>query len=132
VQPAPQAVADCHRIAYALRDRPEFAAVEAAVDWVTSTDPTIDDAHAQMGACAPTPEGDAVRNTLAWLLGFGTLPPVRLPRRNPDGSVVTADQLYAEYMAGKWNGPEVRRDERARAEKDAALYRRLAALADNA
>jgi hypothetical protein len=132
VRPAPRQVADAHRISYALAHRPEFAAVEATVDWVTSTDPTVDDAHTQMAVCAPNPGGDAVRNTLAWLLGMQSHPPIRLPRRNPDGTPATAEDLFTEYMRGRWDGPEERRDARARAETDAALYRRLADLADSA
>jgi hypothetical protein len=128
VAPATREVMDCHWIAHAIGDRAEFAAVAAVLDWATSTDPSIDDAHAQMDACAPTPAGEAARNTLAWLIGFQSIPPIRLPRRNPDGTVVTADQLCAEYTARTAGLPEELRAARHRAEQDAALYRRLAAL----
>lgn len=102
------------------------------MDWVTSTDPTPDEAYTQMDACAPTPAGELARHTLAWLIGFQSFPPIRLPRRNADGAVMTADQLYDEYMRGKYGLPEEQRDARTRAEKDAALYRRLAERADSA
>jgi hypothetical protein len=131
VRVAPRAVADCHRIAHALRANAEFGVVEATVGWVTSSDPTLDDVHAVMDGCVPDAYGDTVRNTLAWLAGYTAIPPIRLPRRNPDGSVITPDQLCAEYLAGKTGLPEQRRDARTRAEQDAARYQRLAALADS-
>jgi hypothetical protein len=66
--------------------------------------------------------------TTGWLLGLHTRPPVRLPRRLADGTTPSADDLYAEYSA-RAREPEQRRDARAAADRDAALYRRLAELA---
>jgi len=57
-------------------------------------------------------------------------PPIPLPRRNPDGSVATAEELYQQTMATqphkKW-GPEERRALRNRTEVDAIRSERLAA-----
>jgi hypothetical protein len=70
-----------------------------------------------------------VAETLGWLLGSCTRPPVGLPRRHPDGRLLSEDELYAEYLAKTARGPEERRDCRARARKDAARYRKLGDLA---
>ncbi len=73
-----------------------------------------------------------VEAALSWLLGLRAEPAVRLPRRLPDGSTPTAEQLYAEMVAAQpfaYHLPEQRRDGRNKAEADAALYRRLEALA---
>jgi hypothetical protein len=120
--PAPRQIADCHRIAY----RSGASRVAATLDWVTSTYPSSDDAHDAMAAA----KDDATYTTLAWLLGFGRIPPLRLPRRNADGSTPTVEQLYAENLAKVSGEPEERIAARAQAERDAALYRRLANLAD--
>jgi hypothetical protein len=118
VAPSARAVADCHWIAAAHNPQ-----VRAVMDWVTDGDTTEPNALALLGAS----HGDA-QNTIAWLLGMSRTPPIELPRRNPDHTVVTADQLYAEYMAGKTGLPEQRNEARQRATTDAARYRRLAAL----
>lgn len=118
VVPASREVADCHWIAAAHNPQ-----VRAVMDWATDGDPTESDALALL-----TASNGAAQNTLAWLLGMSRIPPVQLPRRNPDGSVVTVDQLYAEYMTGKTGLPEQRNEARQRATSDAARYRRLAAL----
>jgi hypothetical protein len=71
-----------------------------------------------------------VSSTAAWLLQVQTRPPVRLPRRLADGSTPTAEQLYAEAAAGgRLIEPEQRQAAWTAAERDAHLYRRLAALA---
>lgn len=71
-----------------------------------------------------------VAAALAWLLGVTERPPVPLPRRLPDGTVPTADQLYAEALrSGRLTGPEERNGARDRAEREAARFRRLAELA---
>ncbi|MFC5230300.1 hypothetical protein [Pseudonocardia zijingensis] len=69
-----------------------------------------------------------VAASLGWLLGVHTRPPVRLPRRLPDGSTPTAEQLAAEYVARTFGEPEARAEARRRAVQDAALYQRLAAV----
>lgn len=72
-----------------------------------------------------------VAASLGWLLGVHSSPPVRLPRRLPDGSTPTAEDLAAEYVARTFGEPEARAEARRRAERDAALYRKLAAVADS-
>lgn len=72
---------------------------------------------------------DGVAAVLGWLLGSRP-PPIRVPRRNRDGSVMTADQLYAEKKAARRIlPPEDRARLRTQAEVEAEVYRRLAALA---
>ena len=127
VVPAAREVADCHWIAHHYAAESGLLAtrhsdVLAVLDWVTGDLPDDNVAYQRMHA------GGHVGDTIAWLLGMSRIPPVQLPRRNPDGSVVTADQLYAEYMTGKTGLPEQRTEARARATSDAARYRRLAAL----
>lgn len=132
VAPTPQAVADCHWIAHVMakeagpRSRYEpgsrYTQVVAVMDWVTTGEPTRDQAVDMMMA-----SDGAAYDTVAWLLGHHEAP-VKLPRRNPDGSVVTETQLYGEYMTGLTGLPEQRRDAEQRARKDAASYRWLAAL----
>jgi hypothetical protein len=76
----------------------------------------------------------AVSSTLGWLLGVHTRPPFQLPRRNPDGSVLSGEQLYREAVAAhphrSWI-PEQRAEARDRAYELSAVYQRLAALADS-
>jgi hypothetical protein len=74
---------------------------------------------------------NGVAAALGWLLGVHARPPVRLPRRLPDGSTPTAEQLYDEYVARTFGEPEARAEARRRASEDATLYRRLAELADS-
>ena len=128
VVPTARAVADCHWIAHAGsiqsgRDS-QYGLVLETMGWVMDG---ATDAQAYERMLAHT--GDPVGNTLAWLAGYTTLPPLQLPRRNPDGSVMTANQLYDEYIAGKTGLPEQRLEARNRARKDAALYQQLAAYA---
>lgn len=111
-------VADCHWIAYASKNR----AVCDVLDWVGREQPTAEQAFDRMVSTS----GD-IQVTLLWLLGMG-LPPVQLPRRNPDGSVVSERQLYDEYMADKWGEPEERAEAERKARRDAILYRHLADL----
>ena len=44
---------------------------------------------------------NGVRGALAWLLGQRPEPMLHLPRRLPDGSTPSADQLYAEMLAAR-------------------------------
>jgi hypothetical protein len=72
---------------------------------------------------------------LGWLTGVHDRPTLRLPRRLPDRSTPTADDLYDEAVAARPHAawlPEQQRGAWAQAEHDAALYRRLAALAASA
>jgi hypothetical protein len=43
--------------------------------------------------------GDGVARTLGWLLGTYPERPARLPSRNADGRVLTAEELYADSVA---------------------------------
>ncbi|RZT87414.1 hypothetical protein EV383_4337 [Pseudonocardia sediminis] len=67
-------------------------------------------------------------DVLAWLMGFAAAP-IEIPRRNSDGTVVTAEQLYAEMVDDHPLPPiaEERRDMQDKARRQAA---RWAALAD--
>lgn len=69
---------------------------------------------------------------LGWLLGITERAPVALPVRGPDGRPVDAVTLY-ESRIGRHHRPEPeqRRAAWAGAQRDAALYARLAELADS-
>jgi len=72
---------------------------------------------------------DAVAGVLGWLLGTRR-PPIRTPRRNPDGTVMTAAQLYAEKARGRHClEPEDRAQLRIAADVEADVSRRLAVMA---
>lgn len=75
---------------------------------------------------------DAVAWMLRWLIGEDAVCPVELPRRRPDGSLWTAEDLYAEAAGDRRLPPETRRDLRLRAEVDAQRYRDLALRAASA
>lgn len=124
VAPSPREITDCHWIAHSVAAEVGRASVYgevcAILDWVTTDLPDKDQVRARLGA-------GAAGATVAWLLGLARQP-IDLPRRNPDGSLLTVEQLTAEYMAGKWDGPEERRDADRWARKQAARSRELAAL----
>lgn len=88
---------------------------------VTPAEPVTDDQGWRNG----------VSLTLGWLLGAHPRPPLELPRRNPDGALMTADQLYQEERAANphrtWM-PEQRHEARTRAEVTAIRSQRLAEL----
>lgn len=90
------------------------------LDWVTAETPTQDAVLQRVV--------DDDTSTLAWLLGMTDVPPIELPRRNPDGTVVTIGQVTAELLAGKTGMPEQRRDAENRAYRMVARWRRLASL----
>jgi len=78
---------------------------------------------------------NGVNGALGWLLGRRSEPVLHLPRRLPDGSTPSADQLYAEMLGARPYGyefPEQRQTARSEAETAAARYWGLAALADSA
>jgi len=78
---------------------------------------------------------NGVNGALGWLLGRRSEPVLHLPRRLPDGSTPSADQLYTEILETRpfeHRLPEQRQAARNEAETAAARYRRLAALADSA
>jgi len=126
VAPAAREVADCLWIAHACAEEAgpgsRWAQIVAVMQWATDGDATRDDAVDMLLA-----SDGAAYTTVVWLLGRGPAP-LRLPRRNPDGTTLTETQLYAEYMHGLTGLPEQRRDAETRARKDAGHYRRLAAL----
>jgi len=66
--------------------------------------------------------------TIAWLVGFVSMPPFELPRRNPDGTVVTVEQVTAELLVGKTGMPEQRIAAEHEAHRKVARWRRLASL----
>jgi hypothetical protein len=124
VAPAAREVADCHWIAHQVAAEVGRASVHGEVcsvlDWVTSEPPT----HATV--LDRVVDDDTC--TLAWLLGMTSIPPIELPRRNPDGTVVTIDQVTAELLAGKTGMPEQRRAAENKARGQVARWRRLASL----
>lgn len=129
VVPTAREVTDCHWLAHAGAEHrgptSRHAAVLRVMDWVADKDPDTREAEAALRASRAV---DGAYDTMAWLLGMGSIPPIQLPRRNLDGTVVTADQLYVEYMAGKCGEPEQRNEARHKATRDASLYRQLANL----
>lgn len=130
VAPSPREVTDCHWLAHAGAERngpaSRHAAVLRVMDWVADKDPDMREAQAALRASHAVP---GAYDTLSWLLGMAAVPPIRLVRRNPDGTLVTEDQLYGEYMAGKTGLPEQRAEARAWARTEAARNQRLADLA---
>lgn len=78
---------------------------------------------------------EGVALTLGWLLGVHSRPPIPLPRRNPDGSTPSEEQLYREAVEARphcsWE-PEQHAEARSKARAEAARYARLAKLADSA
>lgn len=126
VAPSPRAVEDCHWIAHTVAGEVGRASVHGEVcsilDWVTGNLPDEAEVRTRLR------DAGAAANTAAWLLGITTVPPIDLPRRNPDGTLYTHQQLVAEYMADKWDGPEERRDAGRWARKQAARNSRLASL----
>lgn len=126
VAPAAREIADCHWIAHSVAAEVGRASVHGEVcsilDWVTSDLPDEPTVRARLK------DSGAAANTVAWLLGLTGIPPIDLPRRNPDGSLVTVQQLVDEYMAGKWDGPEERSAADRWARKQAARSLQLASL----
>jgi hypothetical protein len=124
VAPAAREVADCHWIAHAVAEEVGRASLHSEVcailNWVTRETPS------QEAVLARVVDDDT--STLAWLLGMTDVPPIELPRRNPDGTVVSVDQVTAELLAGKTGMPEQRRDAENCARGQVARWRRLASL----
>lgn len=121
-------------------DRPTEAVVRAemlAADCVVSRAVMAAEMWDKLGVTPAQPKTDnrewcdAVAAVLGWLLG-SRASPIRVPRRNRDGSVMTADQLYAEKKAARRIlPPEDRARLRTEADVEADVYLRLAALADS-
>ena len=132
VAPARIQVQDLHTAATAQAHRSELArGCLDAIDWIVDpAGPTSEQAQAEAAATGKhkDPYHRGISDTLAWLCGWLPDPwHLEIPRRNPDGSLPTADQIYAEILDTRyshWAGahtPE-QRDE-ARHEADAAAYR---------
>jgi hypothetical protein len=123
---APRAITDCHWIAYSVAEEVGRASVHgevcAILDWVTSNLPSETQARARLKATGPA------AGTVAWLLGLTGVPPIELPRRNPDGTLLNHQQLMVEYMADKWDGPEERSAADQWARKQDARNQQLASL----
>lgn len=134
VAPDHNAVRDVLNIAPVVGETNAYAAgVADAAQWVTGwPDVSYDDAGQRMSEALPDradKHAAGVADVLAWLMGFGPAP-INLPRRNPDGTLVSAEQLYEQRRAQSvwaW-GPEERREQRQTAERDFARSARLAEL----
>jgi hypothetical protein len=126
VAPTAREVADCHWIAHAVADEVGRASVHGEVcsilDWVTGNLPDEAEVRTRLR------DAGAAANTVAWLLGITGIPPIALPRRNLDGTLLTHEQLVTEYMADKWDGPEERLAAARWASQQAARNSRLASL----
>lgn len=126
VAPAAREVADCHWIAHSVAEEVGRTSVHGEVcsilNWVTSDLPTADQVRARLK------DAGSAANTAAWLLGLTRIPPIDLPRRNPDGTLLTVQQLAAEYLADKWDGPEERNAAEQWALKQDTRNRQLASL----
>lgn len=117
-------VCDAHWLAHADAEKygpdTRAAKVVSVLEWVTDELPTEREAEQMMMAS----DGGAF-DTIVWL--FGVRPaPIDVPRRNADGSLKSVDELIGEYMEGKHNGPEERRDADRWARKQATRSRWLA------
>lgn len=104
-----------------------------AVDWILDPDgPDENQAQAEAAATRKHRDGyyRGISDTLAWLCGWISQPRLEIPRRNRDGSVVTAPQLYVEMIEAHPlpPTPEERRDMQNRATRQAARWAALAEL----
>lgn len=151
VAPGDQQVADCAALASAVPG-PYGQGIAATVRWVVGAAPSpilgthgaataeaAEEAFLVAGAVelgdspfsvtVPGDTAQAVRRTLAWLLGRTPQPPVELPRR----PAPTARQLYEEAAAAqpwRFGLPEEQAAGRFTAQQEAARLARLATRAD--
>lgn len=133
VTPAAGQVRDLHTVATA--NQSELAAgCRDAIAWIADpAGPTAEQAQAETVELDKRrregPYWVGIADTLAWLNGWLSQPPLEVPRRNPDGTVLTGDQLYAElldaYPAGWQPTPEQRHTARQQADVTAARWARL-------
>lgn len=114
-------IQDFHKQAYltAARTRaPRVIGMLAAIDWVVGCEPVapITGQHglvtseqialtemnraveARRAENSATGWAGGVADALAYFVGLLSSPPLEVPRRNPDGTVVTAEQLYQEFL----------------------------------
>lgn len=151
VAPGDQQVADCRALASAVPG-PYGQGIAATLRWVLGAAPSPiigTDAPATAGAAeeeffvagavelgesplsvtVPADTAQAVRRTLAWLLGRTPESPIELPRR----PAPAARQLYEEAIAEqpwRFRLPEEQAAGRIAAQQEAARLSRLAARAD--
>lgn len=127
VVPTPAQVQDLHTIATAEASRSELArGCLDALDWVLDPNgPDMEQARAEATALAKHRTGyyRGISDTLAWLYGLLSHPwHLAIPRRNPDGSLLTADQIYDELLAAHSRPTPEQRD-KARHEADVTAIR---------
>lgn len=112
---------------------PHAAGCADAAQWVTGWPDITDNDAGQRMTEALTERSDrhqaGIADVLGWLLGVAG-PPIELPGRNPDGTLITARQLYERWQREAplpW-APEQRREHRDRADTTARRWARLAEL----
>lgn len=134
VTPARTQVADLHAVAVAQAARSELArGCLDALDWILDpTGPSQEQVQAEAAATSKLRDDyhRGISDTLAWLCGWLSTPRLDIPRRNPDGTVVTADQLYQEMLEDHPlpPTPEERRDLQNAAARQAARWAALTEL----
>jgi len=134
VVPSRFAVADVAGMAVNAGSHPRAVGILAALSWAAEqgTRDVVASEATRTAMAGDDPETTGRADTLYWLAGVKTTPPVRIPRRHPDGSLPTSQELYDQARAAaphrNWIAEE-RRGARAQAELDAAEARRLAELA---
>lgn len=131
VTPSPAQVRDLHAIAAAIRSELARGCLDA-LDWVTDPDgPTSEQAQAEAAATSKRRDlyHRGISDTLAWLCGWLSHPShLETPRRNPDGTLLTADQIYQEFLDsyGSWKPtPEQRHTARQDADVTAVRWARI-------
>gem|GEM_PF-6767351 len=119
VKPSDRQITDCYWLAYAgaAQNGPSSRSgdILRILEWVLFQRPDTHAVHEEL----KNPDSATVTDTLGWLLLYPDVPPIELPQRNLDGSLVTEDQFYAHFMAGKTGLPEQHQEARDRARKEA-------------
>lgn len=131
-------VADVAAMARGAGQHPRAVGILDALDWagtVPNRDAAAQEATRLKMAAGDDEHARARAETLYWLTGVVTAPPVGIPRRNPDGTTPTARQLLEERIAREphrsWHMPELRRPAELAAEREAREHQRLAAIVDS-
>lgn len=119
-------VQDLHTIAAGQADRSELArGCLDAVDWIVDPDgPTSEQAQAEAAATGKHRDSyhRGISDTLAWLCGWLPDPwHLEIPRRNPDGTLLTAEQLYTEALDQNPRGWVPTPEERDKAHHEAEV-----------
>lgn len=142
-------IRDFHAVVYLRAGRtrdPRIIGMLDAIDWVVGCEPlspltqqpgqvTEQTACEEMNRAIPMRDRNTwaagLVDTLAYLVGLLSKPPLEVPRRNPDGTVVTADEIYQEFLdsyPGSWTPtPEQRDKARQDADVTAVRWQRIAA-----